>query len=150
MGFPDGTSGKEHTCQCKRCERREFNPWVQKIPWRRACRPPLVFLPGESQGQTEPGRLQPMGSQRLRNDWNDSAHTWSIAFKNYESPCCIPLIFTILFINYISIFIKVKKRKENSKKFQKKFSNFSVLQNLLEARTPTVFTLVVLDGFKSI
>ena len=38
-GFPDGTSGKEHTCQCRRHERCRFHPWVGKIPWRRACNP---------------------------------------------------------------------------------------------------------------
>ena len=29
----------------------EFDPWVGKIPWRRAWQPALAFLPGESQGQ---------------------------------------------------------------------------------------------------
>ena len=28
-----------------------FNPWVGKIPWRRAWQPTPVFLPGESRGQ---------------------------------------------------------------------------------------------------
>ena len=28
-----------------------FNPWVGKIPWRRAWQPTPVFLPGESHGQ---------------------------------------------------------------------------------------------------
>ena len=28
-----------------------FNPWVEKIPWRRECLPTPVFLPGESHGQ---------------------------------------------------------------------------------------------------
>ena len=28
-----------------------FNPWVRKIPWRRAWQPTPVFLPGESHGQ---------------------------------------------------------------------------------------------------
>ena len=46
-GFPGGTSGKEPACQCWRCR---FNPWVRKIPWRRAWQPTLVFLPGESPG----------------------------------------------------------------------------------------------------
>jgi len=27
-----------------------FNPWVGKIPWRRAWQPTAVFLPGESHG----------------------------------------------------------------------------------------------------
>jgi len=37
MGFPlMGVNGKESTCQCRRHKRREFDPWVRKIPWRRA------------------------------------------------------------------------------------------------------------------
>ena len=28
-----------------------FDPWVRKIPWRRAWQPTLVFLPAESHGQ---------------------------------------------------------------------------------------------------
>ena len=28
-----------------------FNPWVRKIPWRRAWQPTPVFLPGESHEQ---------------------------------------------------------------------------------------------------
>ena len=34
-----------------RHRRRGFDPWVRKIPWRRAWQPTPVFLPGESQGQ---------------------------------------------------------------------------------------------------
>ena len=34
-----------------RNNRREFDPWVRKIPWRRAWQPNPVFLPGESHGQ---------------------------------------------------------------------------------------------------
>ena len=51
MGFPGGTVGKESTCQCRRCQRRGFDPWVRKIPWRRQWQPTAVFLPGESHGQ---------------------------------------------------------------------------------------------------
>ena len=31
--------------------RHGFDPWVGKIPWRRARQPAPVFLPGESHGQ---------------------------------------------------------------------------------------------------
>ena len=34
-----------------RCKRCVFDPWVGKIPWRRAWQPIPVFLPGESHGQ---------------------------------------------------------------------------------------------------
>ena len=49
--FPGGTSGKEPACQCVRCKRHGFSPWVGKIPCRRAPKPTPVFLPGESHGQ---------------------------------------------------------------------------------------------------
>ena len=31
-GFPDGTSGKEYACQCRRHRRCRFDLWVRKIP----------------------------------------------------------------------------------------------------------------------
>ena len=46
--FPSGTSGKESACPCRR---QRINPWVGKIPWRRAWQPTPVSLPGESHGQ---------------------------------------------------------------------------------------------------
>ena len=46
-----------------------FDPWVAKIPWRRAWQPTPIFLPGESPWTEEPGRLQSMGSKRVRHDW---------------------------------------------------------------------------------
>ena len=50
-GFPGGTSGNESACQCRRGKRYGFNPWVRKIPWRKARQPTPVFLPGESHGE---------------------------------------------------------------------------------------------------
>ena len=44
-GFPGGA------CQCRRCNRCRFEPWVRKIPWRRAWEPTPLLLPGESHGQ---------------------------------------------------------------------------------------------------
>ena len=37
--------------QFRSCRRFSFDPWVGKIPWRRAWQPTPVFLPGESHGQ---------------------------------------------------------------------------------------------------
>ena len=50
-GFPRGSVGKESASQCKRRKRRGFDPWVGKIPWRRAWQPTPVFLSGEFHGQ---------------------------------------------------------------------------------------------------
>ena len=55
---PDGTSGKEPTCQCRRLKRLQFNPWVGKIPWRRPWKPIPVFLP-LSHGQRSPAGYSP-------------------------------------------------------------------------------------------
>jgi len=45
MGFPGGVSGKELASQCRRHKRCGFDPWVGKIPWKRAWQPTPVFLP---------------------------------------------------------------------------------------------------------
>ena len=44
VSFPGGTSGKEPICQCRKRKKGGFNPWVRKIPWRRAQQPTLVLL----------------------------------------------------------------------------------------------------------
>ena len=46
--IPRWFSGKESTCQCRRCR---FDPCVRKIPWRRKWQLTLGFFPGESRGQ---------------------------------------------------------------------------------------------------
>ena len=46
-GFLDGTTGKEPTSQYRRHKRHRFDPWLRKIPQRRAWQPTPVFLPGE-------------------------------------------------------------------------------------------------------
>ena len=49
MGFQGGLSGKElpTNAEDRRCR---LDPWVGKIPWRRAWQLTLVFLPGASYG----------------------------------------------------------------------------------------------------
>ena len=65
--FSGGTRSKEPFCQCRRHTRCGFDPWVRKIPWRRAWQPTPVFLPGESHGQrTRWATAQ--GSQRVGHD----------------------------------------------------------------------------------
>ena len=62
--FPGGASGKESACQCRRCKRRRSDPWVGKIPWRRAWQSTPVFLPGESHGQRSLASYSPQGRSR--------------------------------------------------------------------------------------
>ena len=55
-GLPKALSSKESACQCRRFR---FDPWVGKIPWRRAWQPIPVLWPGESPGQRSPVGYSP-------------------------------------------------------------------------------------------
>ena len=44
LGFPGGSMVKNLPARCR------FDPWVKKMPWRRAWQPTPIFLPGESHG----------------------------------------------------------------------------------------------------
>ena len=43
-GFPGGTSGKEPACQYRRPKSHRSNPWIGKIPQRRAWQATPVLL----------------------------------------------------------------------------------------------------------
>ena len=55
-------SGKEPTCQHKRCS---FDPWAKKIPWRKKWQPTPVFLLWKSQGQRRLVAYGPWGHREL-------------------------------------------------------------------------------------
>ena len=63
--LPRWHSGKESTCQCRRCKRHGFNPWVRKMPWSRKRQPTPVFLPGKSHGQRSLADCSPWGHKEL-------------------------------------------------------------------------------------
>ena len=62
--FPGGTSGKETACQCRKFKRLGFNPWVRKVPWRRAWQPTPV-LAWRIPWTEEPGGLRSIRSQTV-------------------------------------------------------------------------------------
>ena len=47
------------------CRRPGFDPWVGKIPWRRAWQRTPVFLPGEPHGQRNLVGYSPWGHKEL-------------------------------------------------------------------------------------
>ena len=49
--LPRWFNNKESACQCRRCRKCWFDPWVRKIPWRKAWQPTPIFLSGKSHGQ---------------------------------------------------------------------------------------------------
>ena len=89
MGFPGGTSGKEHTCQCRRHERWGFDLWVVKIPWRRARQPTPVLLPRESHGQRS---LAGYGCEEL-DTIETSQHARMILYPLHENRTEIEMLW---------------------------------------------------------
>ena len=63
--FPGGPNSKKPACQCRKCKRPGFDPWVGKIPWRRECQPTPIFLPGEFHGQRSLAGYSPRGYKEL-------------------------------------------------------------------------------------
>ena len=61
LGFPGGASGKELACQRRRHKRYRFDPWVRKIPWKKAWQPTPVFVPGKSHRQRIQAGYSPQG-----------------------------------------------------------------------------------------
>ena len=57
------------------CGRSEFDPWVEKTPWRKVWQPTPVLLPGESSWTEKPGGLQFRESQRVRHELAATTHT---------------------------------------------------------------------------
>ena len=51
----DGASGKKSICQCRRCKRCRFDPWVWNIPWRRTWQPTPIFFVRRIPWTEEPG-----------------------------------------------------------------------------------------------
>ena len=64
-GLPRWHSGEESACQCRRCKRHGFNPWVGKIPLRRKWQPTPIFLPGEFHGQRSLAGYSSWGCKEL-------------------------------------------------------------------------------------
>ena len=62
LGFPGGSDGKESAYRGA----PGFDPWVGKIPWTRAQQPHSSILAWTIPWTEEPGGLQSMGLQRVR------------------------------------------------------------------------------------
>ena len=57
--------GKEPACQCRKCKRPGFDPWVRKSPCRRKEQPTPVFFPGKSHGHWSLVGFSPWGLKGL-------------------------------------------------------------------------------------
>ena len=83
-GIPRWLSGKESTCQCKRCTSHIFDPWVWEDPLEREMATHSSILAWRILWTEMPGRLQSIGLQRVRQDWV----TKHISMKAETKPPC--------------------------------------------------------------
>ena len=65
LGFSGGANGKNLPANAGDIKWCGFDPWVGKIPWRKAWQPAPVFLPRESLGQRSPAGHSPWGCKGL-------------------------------------------------------------------------------------
>ena len=80
-------------CQCRRCKRCRFNPWVGKIPWSRKWQPIPVLLPGKFHKQGSLEGHSPQGCKKL--SWAQLStliHTPAKNMGKSMEPLCIETI----------------------------------------------------------
>ena len=81
-GFSDSLAGKESLCNSGDIKNHRLDPWVGKIPWRRAWQPTPVFLSGESHGQRS---LAVCGVEKSQIQLSDFTFTFHIYIYTYTS-----------------------------------------------------------------
>ena len=91
-----GRVGKESACQCRRCKRSEFDPWVGQSPGVGMATHSSI-LAWRIPWIEEPGGLQSMGSQEL--DLTKHMPAQTILLPEY-------LLFTQQFVNKYLLNIK--------------------------------------------
>ena len=87
-GLPLWLSGRE-SLQSRRHRRQGFDPWVGKIPWRRAWQLTPVFLPEKPMDRGAWQAIQSMGSQRV-SIWSAEPTTltnYAWAAKTHSRRC---------------------------------------------------------------
>ena len=91
QGFSGGASGEEPACQCRRCKRLGFSPWVGKIPLEKEMATHSCVLAWRIPWTEEPGKLQSMGEKRVGHDSSDSACMHSMVVEAHKcllNDCC--------------------------------------------------------------
>ena len=76
---------------CLQCWRPRFNPWVRKIPWRRAWQSTPAWT-------EEPGGLQSRGLHRVGNGWATRTFTFIVDLQ-----CCVHVCCTVKWFSYAHI-----------------------------------------------
>ena len=112
-GLPRWHSGKESACQCRRCKRHRFDPWVGKIPWRRKWQPSPVFLPGKSHGQRSLEGYHPWDCKDL--DTAEHSHTQDRAKRMVAAILVTNCLLLPILMMYRGWFLAILGHREEQK-----------------------------------
>ena len=118
--FPGGTSGKELSCQCRRHKRHGFDPWVRKIPWKRAWQPTPAFSPGESHGQRSLAGYNPHISSPRKRKFSLDQLLSNFAIKKKAERIVISKIFQYSDVKAIiqdQIVVLIRSKRRSPKSF---------------------------------
>ena len=69
---------KKSPCQCRKCKRCKFNPWVRKTPWSRKWYSTPVFWPGKFHGQRNLVGYSPWGCKEHGGSTEHIINLWKI------------------------------------------------------------------------
>ena len=118
LGFPWWLSSKESAYDAEDAECPRFDPWIGKIPWRRAWQSTPVLLPGESHRQRSLAGYSPWACEESDTTEVTNTHsqlTGNVVIVSGEQQrvsaihahiCILPQ--TLLpFLDFISIFSKL-------------------------------------------
>ena len=74
-----------------------FDPWMRKIPWRKAQQPTSVFLPGELHGQSSLVGHSPWGHKEI--DTTEHTHTYMNKYWFLNLLHRIPIFSKIMYFS---------------------------------------------------
>ena len=95
MGFPGSPVVKSILANAEDIMRPRFDPWVEKIPWRRVRQPTSYLQSGKFHGQRSLGGNSPWGCKRVRHNWacththphtHTPTHTHT-QYRDEQNPC---------------------------------------------------------------
>ena len=78
LGFPGGTSDKESSCQCRRCRRCGFDPWVGRSPGEGNGNPLQYSCWDNSMDRGAWQGYSPWGCKGSDMTERDSLHLWDL------------------------------------------------------------------------
>ena len=102
--FPGGSDGKS---VCLQCGRRGFDPWVEKIPWRRKWQPTSVLLPGKFHGWRSLVGYSPWGCKE--SDTTEQLHCVCVCvwYKNCINLNYVEMVHSAFQVFYILLLFRL-------------------------------------------